>query len=371
MIISEHRLFSEYNPAFIARNRELKWLFERFTRRSFGRLFVISGLPGVGKTALLKQFLASVRMREAPLVLAADYTSDRWLAEFYAHVDDFNRNRNLPEVVVIDNADALDEQQLNTITARVLNFKVVRMLIFVMRMRPDFARADILQLEPLSMADSQDILRSLLGSDFPPEKVHQAATVAAGLPLAIGLVADLVRGRDPDEIDRLLRGELYNASEQLILPETELVSEVRPQIILVNDTLIERLRRQPHGIYKLPPRKFEELVADLLVDLGYEVELTPATHDGGKDILAQIATPHGKLLCLVEAKKYRADRPVGVALVRQLYGTLIDADATSAMLVTTSYFSREAKIFQHRHKYRLTLHDYGNVVHWIRGYKNK
>lgn len=371
MIISEHRWSSEYDPAFTARDHELKWLFERFTRRSFGPPIVISGPPGVGKTALLKQFLARTRMREAPLVLAADYTSDKWLAQFYAHIDDFHRNRNPPEVVAIDNADAIDKQQLNTITARVLNFKAVRALIFVMRTRPDFARTDILQLEPLSMADSQDILRSLLGSDFPPDKVHQAAAVAAGLPLAIGLVADLVRDRDPDEIDRLLRGELYNASEQLILPETEVVSEVRPQIMLANDALIERLRQQPQGIYELPPRKFEELVADLLVDLGYEVELTPATRDGGKDILAQMATPLGKLLCLVEAKKHRVDRPVGVALVRQLYGTLIDADATSAMVVTTSYFSQDAKTFQHRHQYRLTLRDYGNVVNWIKGYKNK
>jgi restriction system protein len=112
-------------------------------------------------------------------------------------------------------------------------------------------------------------------------------------------------------------------------------------------------------------------VAELLTDLGYDVELTPATRDGGKDILAYMTTPHGKLLCLVEAKKYRRDRPVGVELVRQLYGTLADADASSAMLVTTSSFSPGAKAFQQRHQYKLTLRDYGNVVQWIEGYKKK
>jgi HJR/Mrr/RecB family endonuclease len=100
------------------------------------------------------------------------------------------------------------------------------------------------------------------------------------------------------------------------------------------------------SIYTLTPRKFEELIADLLADLGCDVELTPATRDGGKDILAYMTTPHGKLLCLVEAKKHRRDRPVGVELVRQLYGTLTDADASSAMLVTTSSFSKEAKAFR-------------------------
>ena len=197
MIIPEHRSSREFDPTFVARDRELKWLFERFTRRSFGPPIVILGPPGVGKTALLKQFLATVRMREEPLVLAAESNSDKWLAEFYVHVNNFHGNRNPPEVVAIDNADALGEHQLNTITARVLNFKAVRALIFVMRRRPNLARADILQLEPLSMADSQDILRRLLGSDFPPEKVRQAAAIAVGLPLAIGLIADLVRGRNP------------------------------------------------------------------------------------------------------------------------------------------------------------------------------
>jgi restriction system protein len=128
------------------------------------------------------------------------------------------------------------------------------------------------------------------------------------------------------------------------------------------------LKRQPQSVFQLPPRQFEELIAELLSDLGYDVELTPATRDGGKGILAYMSTPHGRLLCLVEAKKYRQDRSVGVELVRQLYGTLVDADASSAMLVTTSSFSPEARAFQKRHEYKLALRDYGNVVQWIQDY---
>ena len=140
---------------------------------------------------------------------------------------------------------------------------------------------------------------------------------------------------------------------------------------MVNEALIERLRVQPQAIYDLPPRKFEELIAELLDDLGYEVELTPATGDGGKDILAYMTTPHGRVLCLVEAKRYKRDHRVGVELVRQLYGTLADSEATSAMLVTTSSFMPGAKSFQQRHRYRLDLRDYGNIVEWIEGYRRR
>ena len=36
----------------------------------------------------------------------------------------------------------------------------------------------------------------------------------------------------------------------------------------------------------MSPRGFEELVAEMLSRLGYEVTLTPASRDGGKDIYA-------------------------------------------------------------------------------------
>jgi restriction endonuclease Mrr len=70
-------------------------------------------------------------------------------------------------------------------------------------------------------------------------------------------------------------------------------------------------------------------------------------------------------LCLVEAKKYRPDRPVGIEIVRQLYGTFCDEQANSAMLVTTSRFTRDAHEFQEKHKYQLQLREYAHVVDWL------
>jgi restriction system protein len=110
-------------------------------------------------------------------------------------------------------------------------------------------------------------------------------------------------------------------------------------------------------------------VAELLDGMGFEVELTKQTRDGGKDILAYMNTGIGRFLCLVEAKKYRQDRTVGVELVRTLYGTLCDYHANSAMLVTTSSFSEDARAFQKRHEYQLSLRDYGNILEWIQDHK--
>jgi len=110
------------------------------------------------------------------------------------------------------------------------------------------------------------------------------------------------------------------------------------------------------------------LIAELLREQGHDVTLTKATRDGGKDILVGMKTELGDFLCLVEAKRYRADRPVDVSLVRALYGTLCDHQATSAMLVTTSRFSPDAQRFQNRHPHELTLRDQIDVARWIQKY---
>lgn len=357
----------DYRSAFIGREREMDWLFDRYRDRA--GVTTITGLGGVGKTALLQNFLRSVRTQRPPMVWSPRSTPDEARIEIIGRIDELYHDRHVPEIIAIDDADGLSSDDLSDVTHRILNFKAVRMLIFVARRLPELSRVKHLRLEELSDRDAHQMARRLLGNGISNEEAKEVAEAAGRLPLALTLLARQVRGCGIEEVAQLLRGDLYKLGRQIIVPERRLITEVKPRIVMVNEALVERMRSHPQSIYDLPPRKFEELIAELLTDLGYEVELTPATRDGGKDILAYMATPHGRLLCLVEAKRYRRDRPVGVELVRQLYGTLTDAEASSAMLVTTSSFSPDARTFQKRHEYRLTLRDYGHIVDWMAGYR--
>jgi hypothetical protein len=157
---------------------------------------------------------------------------------------------------------------------------------------------------------------------------------------------------------------LYDVSGSFIRP-TE-----TPQIAIVSHeawtTLISRLSKNPKLLHSLHPRKFEELVAELLSREGLETHLTPETRDGGRDVLAFHQTPVGRLLYLVECKRHLPTRPVGIAIVQRLYGVVAQERATAGLVVTTSRFSKEALTFAETVKHQLGLRDYENIKIWLK-----
>lgn len=331
---------NDVNSTFIGRRSEIEWLHERLYGRRQSSPIVVAGAGGVGKTTLLQLFLSSRRREEETTWLNLEASADP-VGEVSAFVESLYASREGEIIVAIDGAERLTDAQMEVVGQRVLNLKRIRGLIFSTRRTPIMPRAEILNLGVMAPAESEELLQKLLKGGFPEEMLARAVQITAGYPAAAKMLAQLVREGRRDEVAELLRGEIYDVEKALVLPAQEIISEVRPEIVVANAALVERLRRQPESVYRLPARQFEEVIAELLDDMGFEVELTKQTRDGGKDILAYMNTGIGKFLCLVEAKKYRKDRKVGVELVRTLYGTLCDYQANSAMLVTTSSFSKD------------------------------
>jgi hypothetical protein len=159
---------------------------------------------------------------------------------------------------------------------------------------------------------------------------------------------------------------LYDEAKSLLRP-TEAA-----QIAIVSHEawteLITRLSANPKLLHQLPPRKFVELIAELLSRDGLEVHLTPETRDGGRDVLVFHQTPVGRLLYLVECKRHLPNRPVGIAIVQRLYGVVSQERATAGLVVTTSYFSKEALTFAETVRHQLGLRDYEALKEWLRKY---
>ena len=72
------------------------------------------------------------------------------------------------------------------------------------------------------------------------------------------------------------------------------------------------LKRRFGDVCELSPRRFEELVGDVYSNLGYKVQLTPQTRDGGYDLLL-LDKNNEKII--VEAKRYRSTNKVEVGVV--------------------------------------------------------
>jgi hypothetical protein len=162
--------------------------------------------------------------------------------------------------------------------------------------------------------------------------------------------------------------ELFQSSDLLTAKGTRLM---RIDLEEINAELVRYLARHPEKMHSLQPRKFEELVAELFRAQGYEVELTRISKDGGFDIRVVRKTAVGLGLTLIECKRYAQGNPVGVELVRGLHSVVETANATSGLLVTTSYFTKGARALQETHKHRLELADYGRLQAMLKSYKGE
>lgn len=143
------------------------------------------------------------------------------------------------------------------------------------------------------------------------------------------------------------------------------IGNIHIDVSEVNDWMIKELSKNPTDLYQLSSRRFEELIAEILMRKGYKVELTPATRDGGKDIYAAHKDDLGSFLYLVECKKYDPTHKVGVKVIRDLYGVLSKEKATYGIVVTTSDFTKPTQEFQEDIKFQMSLKNFDSIQKWL------
>jgi restriction endonuclease Mrr len=156
-----------------------------------------------------------------------------------------------------------------------------------------------------------------------------------------------------------------NTTESLYDRQTdEVVTAVKNDIVFVDQRLLHHVAAHPGTLHELDPRRFEDLVAEIWHRRGYTVKLTPETRDGGKDIYAVHHSTYGDIQYVIGCKRYALDRPVGVEIVRALYGVTEAETATMGFVATTSYFSKDAHEVQRKLAHRITLAAYNELKEW-------
>jgi len=204
-----------------------------------------------------------------------------------------------------------------------------------------------------------------------------------------GIIKEFRSNGKKARIELINQGKCYDVemkSESIIDPNTPTPEEIslatvsvqnniRKQISVsvdqINKELISYLARHPSVLYEISPYKFEELVAELLIDMGYSVHLTPPTRDGGRDILAVFKIPLGEILTIVDCKRYSLSQKIGPDIIQRLLWLADNKDkASRAMIATTTFFTSGAKDLAQEYKWRLTLSDFNDVNSWLKHYGN-
>lgn len=174
------------------------------------------------------------------------------------------------------------------------------------------------------------------------------------------------------DIDVQFGDELYSFDEEIELyvpQEKKIITSLAESA----SDIIQIVQKKPASLFDMTSREFEEFIAQIFSIHGFSVELTQRTRDGGKDIIAIRSDLGLRAKYIVECKRYAPNRPVGVELVRNLYGVQQQEGANKSVLATTSRFTAEAQAFASNAsttQWAMDLVGYERIIEWVNDTKN-
>jgi restriction system protein len=358
---------------FVGREKEMDSL-RRTLLEDKPATVCISGPRGIGKTTLAWAFAYQSReffpggvhnLQAAPFE-PLDRTVDREV---------LGGGRVL---IVIDDLDVRPQRQINDEIAGIRREHPTAGIIVASHfpIHADLLDLD-LRLDGLSQDEFRELLKMRLAVAGTADFTRELYASFLGSPFAAYLVAHVLKSGKVKQEEILPRLRDFHSAGILDAAGREIVKEspedrhIVADVVSVSDAFLRTFHDNPELLYELTARGFEEIVAELLSRLKYQVTLTPASKDGGKDIYAAKKDHLGTFLYIVECKRYAPNRPVGVGLIRQLNGVVQAEQATAGILATTSFFTREAKEFQRTIAYQVSLKDYFDIRGWLEAVTKK
>jgi hypothetical protein len=212
--------------------------------------------------------------------------------------------------------------------------------------------------------------------------LHSLAAAAAYIRLwqngtrnrdyARAVLTQLVRAEERDAL---------KASDETELPNPRQIYEIakrngflathssRIQIINATPRILDLLRDSPEQMSRLNPAEFENLIANRLDRMGFDVVATGAVYspDGGIDL---IATPKqrnlGSFLLAAQVKHHATGRPVTREDVDRLLSWK-DSVFRLGLLVTNTQFTAPARWIaqQERNRHFLRLREFSDLKRWL------
>jgi len=127
---------------------------------------------------------------------------------------------------------------------------------------------------------------------------------------------------------------------------------------------VREVEKSRDALLAMSPSQFEGFMGGLFRHMGFDVEHTALTRDGGADLLCLVHNHGIRFRLAVEVKRYH-DRPIDVTLVRSFVGANQQFRAHRLVFVTTSRYTKPAIVYgtQHAH-HELELRAYEDIRRW-------
>lgn len=149
----------------------------------------------------------------------------------------------------------------------------------------------------------------------------------------------------------------------------------RPVREFCSDALVDAISANPDVLDDLSKGDFERLAAELFARMGFEVDLFRESKDDGIDFLAVRSDEVAPFVLVAQCKHpdspagEKKRRKVGVALMRELYGTAMWNDVPGCVMITSSEFTRGAKSFADAKPDQIKLANRAALLGWIKQYR--
>lgn len=138
------------------------------------------------------------------------------------------------------------------------------------------------------------------------------------------------------------------------LPDDRIIG-LQQCINIINSRFIY-LEKPNRNLFKLKPVEFEWLIEELYSKMGYDTKWTPATRDGGKDVIASIIRPDGIEHVYVECKLYNTTE-LNNLHVKSFAYTVNNDKINRGVIFCTGYANKALKGIDKR----ITILTYENI----------